>query len=133
MDNYDKKSSTWKDIMYDRICENRRQCGSKCKEELEQHLQSCTNNCRPDFLSYGCQFGNNGRCSHYFIIEDSIDNIDRYNHTLQTFAEEYYDIKSNYDLQLAKKEGRLDEYNQQIDDEYEDYAWNEMRKHLFSW
>ena len=116
-----------------KIYENERECknNEKCKEDLEEHLKKCKNGknaCSQRFVSYECQFKENGRCRHFYEIENAQEIIDFYDENLQDLYDRFYEAEGKYQRELAKKENRLDEYIREMDEEYDDYAFEEGRR-----
>ncbi len=88
-----------------------------CSQELQKHLDKCTGiggsgryKCTENLVSYDCENGENGRCSHYYEIESAkydLAYIECYE-----FDEnmEIEDLESKFQIALAIKEDRLEEY-----------------------
>jgi hypothetical protein len=98
-------------------------CDEKCKEKLQKHLDICTGfngkyKCTRDFVSYDCQFKENGRCSHYYEIEHLSEDLDRYEYYEEEAKSEIGELEYQYERALAVKENRLQEY---LDDLYDDW------------
>jgi len=101
-------------------------CNNTCSQELQKHLDKCTGlggsgryKCTKYFVSYDCENGENGRCSHYYEIEsakDDLAEIECYEF-FENMAIE--DLESKFQIALAKKEDRLEEYL--YDYTYDDY------------
>ena len=109
------------------IEEQKRLCGDECKRILNEHLKIClgfdgTGNykCTDIHPSYYCQFKENGRCSHYYKIEDFMEKLEWYAENIDILAGDYYQLKFRYNKELAKKENRLDEYEREKEEEWDD-------------
>lgn len=111
-------------VIFSLIRDQEALCGAKCKEKLAKHLDECEgdgtgkNKCSKNWICYYCQFKENGRCSHYYEIERANEEIE---------IGEYYEEKDRDDLNqmewrygrlLAIKENRLEEF---LNDLYDDY------------
>lgn len=102
--------------------ENKKLCSEsiECKENLEKHIQSCTCGCTKKFISYYCQFkDDNGRCNHYYEIEDANETIGIIEYNIQNLNDEYYEYESDYEREVAKKQNRLKEYYEELEEEWE--------------
>jgi len=93
-----------------------------CSQELQKHLDVCTGDgsgrykCTKNFVSFDCENGENGRCSHYYEIENAKEDlgyIECIEHEQNIIIAE---LESEYQLALAKKEDRLREYLYDDDD-----------------
>ncbi len=102
------------------IREQRGLCDEKCKEKLQKHLDICIGKykCTSNFVAYDCQFKENGRCSHYYEIEHLLEDLDRYEYSEEEAKSKIADLEYQYERALAVKENRLQEY---IDDLYDDW------------
>jgi len=87
-----------------------------CSQELQKHLDVCTGDrsgrykCTKNFVTYDCENGENGRCSHYYEIESAkydLAGIECYEYEENMAIAE---LESKFQLALAKKEDRLEEY-----------------------
>jgi len=98
----------------------------QCQEKLEEHLKVCdsTYKCSKDFVAYECQFKKNGRCSHYYEIEHIEEDLGDVDYFLDDYKQKYQKLKNEYERQLAMKENRIDEYDQQMDYEWDEYNFN---------
>ena len=114
----------------DKIYENERECknNDKCKQDLEEHLKNCKYGCSQKYVSYECQFKENGRCRHFNEIENTQEIIDFYDGNLEDLYDRFYEARYEYERELAKKENRLDEYNREMEEDYDDYAFEEGRR-----
>lgn len=138
MDEAKNKLETYRDEIYDNKCElldslreQHRLCNSsdKCVQKLDSHLKICGGidgngkyKCEKDYVSYDCQFRENGRCSHYYEIERIEEQLGNYQYDIDEYNSSYIDLQVVYERALAVKENRLKEYQEQIEDEYDD--WN---------
>jgi len=95
-----------------------------CSQELQKHLDVCMGSdgfgrhkCAKNFVAYDCENGENGRCYHYYEIENAkedLEYIECYEYEENIAIAE---LESEYQLALAKKEDRLREYL--YDDDYD--------------
>ena len=138
MDKAKNDLDTYRDEIYDNKCElvkslkeQKRLCegNSDCKKKLDVHISVCDGidgtgkyKCEKNYISYDCQFKENGRCSHHYEIEHIEETLGEYEYNISEYAASYYDLEISYERALARKENRLEEYEQQMDEEYED--WN---------
>ena len=119
-----------------KIKEQKKMCGDECLRELEKHLEICDGGYDKDHPNYGrsyykCEIRSvcyeckkshniekNGRCSHYYEIkhlDEQLENLEEYSDELQ---DQISDLEADYELKLAIKEGRYEQYK---DDLYDDY------------
>ncbi len=94
---------------------------TECAKKLDEHLKIC-DECDENFVAYSCQFKENGVCSHYYEIKHADKQLEKYEYFIHEYDSEYIDLKIEYERALAIKENRLEEYRQQIWDDYDD--WN---------
>lgn len=94
-----------------------------CAQKLKKHLDVCMGfdgtgkyKCTKDYVSYDCQFKENGRCSHYYEIEIAREDLDYYEYYIHEDKIKIMDLEVVYDRALAVKENRLQEYLDDIDD-----------------
>jgi hypothetical protein len=110
----------------DSIYQQKRLCKetSSCSQRLDEHLKVCdsTYKCKKNFVAYECQFKENGRCSHYYEIEELERNLEDYEYDIDQYHETYVDLQVTYERNLAIKEDRYEEYKQQMEDDFDD--WN---------
>lgn len=102
------------------LCES----SSNCPEKLEEHLKVCDSvyKCNKNFVAYECQFKKNGRCSHYYEIKHLDEDLENIEYAIDDYRRKYLDLKDEYERELARKEDRLEEYEQQKEDDWDD--WN---------
>ena len=138
MDRAENDLDTYRDKIYDNKCElvkslkeQKRLCkeNSECEKKLDAHISVCDGidgagkyKCEKNYISYDCQFKENGRCSHHYQIERIEERLDEYQYTTGEYNSKYLELLVLYERALAVKENRLEEYEQQIEDEYDD--WN---------
>lgn len=138
MDEAKNKLEEYRDKIYDNKCElvtslreQQRLCKSsdKCFKKLDEHLKICGGidgngkyKCDENYISYDCQFKENGRCKHYYEIERIEERLGNYQYYDDNYKSSYLDLQVLYERALAVKENRLKEYEQQEEDDYED--WN---------
>ena len=84
----------------------------ECKKEVDKYYNeiysqrfNCKHGCSEKYVSYECRIKNNGRCIHYYEIEEKID---YYDENLEDLYNEYYSIKYDYECALYEKENRLE-------------------------
>jgi hypothetical protein len=110
--------------------EQKKLCKSsdKCVQKLNDHLKICGGidgkyKCEKYHVSYDCQFTKeNGRCSHYYEIKHIEEQLEDYQYVIDEYYSSYLELEISYERALAVKENRLEEYIQQIEDDYEN--WN---------
>ena len=119
-----------------KIKELEEMCGEECRRNLEEHLKICDGGYEKDHPNYGrsyykCEIrsvcyeckkshnsSKNGRCSHYYEIkhlDEQLENLEEYSDYLE---DQISDLEADYELKLAIKEGRYEQYK---DDLYDDY------------
>jgi len=140
MDKAKHELDTYRDEIYDNKCklidslrEQQILCNSsdKCTQKLDAHLKICSGidgngkyKCKKDHVSYDCQFRENGRCSHYYEIEHIEEQLEDYQYVIDEYYSSYLELENSFERALAVKENRLDEYEQQIEDDYEEWNFN---------
>ena len=105
------------------IREQKKLCGEKCEKELQAHLDTCTGlngkyKCTENYVSYDCQFKENGRCSHFYEIKRADEELEQYEYYEYDKKDRLQDLEIEYERALAVKENRLQEY---LDDLYDDW------------
>jgi hypothetical protein len=119
-----------------KIREEKKMCGDECLRELEKHLEICDGGYEKDHPNYGrsyykCEIRSvcyecnkshniekNGRCSHYYEIkhlDEKLENIEEYDEKLQ---DRIIDLEVEYERKLAIKEGRYEQYKEDLYDDY---------------
>ena len=135
MDKVKNNLDTYEDEIYNNKCElldslrkQRMLCKSstECEEKLDAHLNICNGcdgkyKCTKNYISYDCRFKENGRCSHYYEIEHIEERLEDYEYVIHEYNSSYIDLQISYERALADKENRLDEYEQQLEDDWDDY------------
>ena len=129
----------YSDKVFDEQCEYRlkiRQqkelCGDECVRKLDEHLKICEGidgtgkyKCTKDFISYDCKYKiNDGRCSHYYEIEELESDLGDCNETIYDMRTKLYKFEETYNRELAKKENRLEEYDKEMEEEWDDYNFD---------
>jgi queuine/archaeosine tRNA-ribosyltransferase len=77
--------------------------------------------CELDSVCYHCKnynYENDGRCSHYYEIEhldEKLENLCCYSENLKN---RIVDLQVDYEIKLAIKEGRYEEYKNDLYDDY---------------
>lgn len=87
-----------------------------CAEKLQKHLDTCTD-CSSNFVGYYCQFKENGRCSHYYEIQDFQEELEREEYYEDEDKNRLVELEIEYERALAIKEDRLQEYEDAISDD----------------
>lgn len=105
------------------IREQEELCGEECIQRLQKHLDNCEGfngkyKCTKDYVSYDCQFKENGRCGHYYEIERAEEELAHFDYFEHEDKMKIMDLEVSYERALAVKEDRLQEY---LDDLYDDY------------
>jgi hypothetical protein len=104
-----------------KLCSN----SKECSDELYAHIKICdsTYKCTINYVAYECQFKENGRCSHYYKIEHLDQDIGYIEESLDDYQDKCIDLEIMYERALAVKEDRLEEYQRQLDDDWDDYNY----------
>jgi hypothetical protein len=72
-----------------------------------------------------CMKKTDGRCSHYYDIDQIEDEEeDEYQYNIQCDKSELYTLEREYEKALAIKENRLGEYEQEMEDDWDNYNFN---------
>jgi len=118
-----------------KIREQKELCGDECLRKLNEHLKICPEidgtgkyKCTKNYISYDCQFKQNGRCSHYYEIEELQIELGYYDDDIHDMRANFYDYEITYNRELAKKENRLEEYDREREQEWEDYNFDFAQK-----
>ena len=50
-------------------------CGEDCEKKLHEHIEICNSDsrykkCTENYVAYDCRFKENGKCEHYYEIEE---------------------------------------------------------------
>jgi hypothetical protein len=119
----------------DKIHEQKKLCRDECVKKLDEHLKICQGlddngkyKCTKNYISYDCQFKQNGRCSHYYEIEELENELAYYNENIRDMRIDFYDFEVIYNRALAKKENRLEDYDREMEQEWEDYCFDFAQK-----
>jgi hypothetical protein len=94
---------------------------SACAEELKIHLDVCVSEpkCRDNYVAYECRYAHqNGRCSHYYGIKRLEEELEMYEYYIDENRDRIIDLEIDYEVALAKKEGRYEEYKESLYDEF---------------
>ena len=117
--------------LINKIKEQEELCGDECLKNLEEHLKTCDGGYEKDDPNYGKMYykcerssvcyncdlynnENNGRCSHYYDIKylnEQLENLEEYRDDLK---DRILDLEVDYDRKLAIKEGRLEQYDEDL-------------------
>lgn len=64
----------------------------------------------------------NGRCSHYYDIDQVLEEEeDNYEYFIGCKRSELYSLEINYERALAVKENRLEDHEQEMEDDWDEY------------
>lgn len=112
---YEEIKEKYNDKKYDLYNQQdllREQCSiNKCNEVLQMHLDECKYGCTKSDPSMHCEDeDNNGRCSHFYKSKRIEDDIDMIEGTIYDFKERYERSNFEYQYELAKFEGRLEDF-----------------------
>lgn len=120
-----------------KIEEQQKLCGNECLKKLEEHLEICKGGYLENDPNYGkqyykCERGsvcydcgkssnieNNGRCSHFYDIKylgEQLENLEEYSEDLN---DRIIDLQVEYDRKLAIKEGRYEQYKEDLLDYFD--------------
>jgi hypothetical protein len=115
-----------------KIKEQQKLCGDECLKVLEKHLEICKGGYSENYPNYGkpyykceresvCYYcdksgniANNGRCSHFYEIKylgEKLENLEEYSEDLN---DSIIDLQVEYDKKLAIKEGRYEQYKEDL-------------------
>ena len=92
--------------LLDSLREQKRLCKSndECVQKLDAHLKICGGidsvgkyKCEKDFVSYDCQFKENGGCSHYYKIKRIEERLEDYEYVDHSYYETYIDLQISYE------------------------------------
>ena len=107
------------------IREQEQLCGEECIQRLQKHLDKCMGfdgtgkyKCTKDYVSYDCKFKESGRCGHYYEIERAEEELAHFDYFEHEDKMKIMDLEVSYDRALAVKEDRLQEYLDDIYDEF---------------
>ena len=129
-----KKSRNERSKLRNSIQDESRLCNDDCKKKLKEHIELCKSKhicdrvciqhkrcftCNEDYVSYGCRFEENGRCSHYYAIKHYKESLEDYEEQEDEYTDFYLDYKIEYERALAIKEDRYDEYKRIVDDYFD--------------
>jgi len=94
-----------------------------CAEKLQKHLDVCSGlngkyKCTKNYVSYDCQFKENGRCSHYYEIERANEEIERDQYYADEDKDKIESLEVEYERALSVKEDRLEEYLEYLYDDW---------------
>jgi hypothetical protein len=72
-----------------------------------------------------CMKKTGSRCSHYYDFDQIEEEAeDEYQYNIQCDKSELYTLESKYKRALAIKENRLEEYEQEMEDEWDEFNFN---------
>ncbi len=106
-------------------------CNNMCLKWLDQiHICKCGKcyHCREH---EGIDKSDPGRCRHYYEIEEKREDIEWNEECINNVASTYYDIKNHFEREKAKKEKYLQEYEDDLEEEYENLAFQESMNYSF--
>ena len=131
LDNYSDKVFDEQREYRRKIRQQKELCGDECVRKLDEHLKICEGidgtgkyKCTKDFISYDCKYKNNGRCSHYYEIEELESDLGDCNETIYDMRTKLYKLEETYNRELAKKENRIEEYDKEMEEEWDDYNFD---------
>jgi len=107
------------------ISEIKNDCKYYCLKWLDQiHICNCTNcyNCRNND---GIDKFDTGRCRHHYQIEEKLEDISWNETCISEYHSHYYNIKNHFEREKAKKQNYLDEYEMEMEEEYENLSFQE--------
>ena len=69
-------------------------------------MKNCKYGCQQKYVSYECQFKENGKCGYYYEIENTKEILDFYNGNLEDLYDRFYEAEYKYEREResAKKE-----------------------------
>jgi hypothetical protein len=131
-----KKLDDEKNIVYNRIDENNEKiyeiknvCKTTCVKWLDQiHICKC-GKCYACENTEGIDKFDLGRCRHYYEIERLKEENDYEEEIINEYTQKFWEIESRYKRELAKKNKSLNEYEREIDEEYEDWSFTESMRY----
>jgi hypothetical protein len=104
------------------------ECEHECIKWLDQiHICNC-GKCYNCEKNQGIDVIHPGRCFHYYKIEQLEEDIELNQEPIYDMEENYYEIKSKYERELAKKNGNLRQYTEELDEDYENFSYWEVQK-----
>jgi hypothetical protein len=119
--------NTWE--LNEKIYKIKNECNIMCVKWLDQiHICTCKN-CYHCENTDGIDRFDLGRCRHYYEIERIKEDIDYQEEYIDDYTKIYWDIESRYKRELAKKEKSLDEYQQQLDEDFDDWSFEESMRY----
>jgi len=136
VDSLNQKLENIKNIKYNiieelenKIIKLKNDCKYECVKWLDQiHICNCGK-------CYNCENNNGidilhpGRCIHYYKIEEIDEHIEWHTEVIYDVQEEYENLKSIYERELAKKNGYLKDYEEKLDEEYDDWSFLECQRY----
>jgi hypothetical protein len=106
-------------------------CKNMCLKWLDQiHICTCGS------CYYCCNHGgidqsDLGRCRHYYQIEEKREDIYWNEECINNVASTYYDIKNHFEREKAKKEKYLQEYLNDLEEEYDNFSFQESMNYSY--
>lgn len=97
----------------------------ECSDNLDEHIKTCvsTYKCTKSYVAYECKSKDNGKCSHFYMIENLDANIEYIEECIDDYKDKYIDLEITYERALALKEDRLEEYERQSEERFEEYSY----------
>ena len=129
-----KKLDDIKNVVYKRISkidekiyEIKNDCKTICVKWLDQiHICKCAK-CYACENTEGIDRFDLGRCRHYYEIERLKEEYDE--EIIHDYTEKCWEIERRYERELSKKNKALDEYQREMEEEYEDWAFEESKRY----
>jgi len=106
-----------------KIYKIKEECMFHCVKWLDQiHICDCGNcyNCKNN---NGIDINDPGRCKHYYKIQEIEEYIEYNEEDIYNVSERYEELKSHYERENAKKNGYLREYEEDLDDDFENFSF----------
>ena len=88
----------------------------KHSKNLNTLLGQLSVKCNDNYIAYECEFGDNGRCSHYYELKSLEEDLECYESDIHEYEIRIINLEVEYRRALAIKENRLQEYLDSIDD-----------------
>jgi hypothetical protein len=115
-----------------KIKEQKQLCGDQCLKDLQKHLDICDGGyskddpnygkpyykCERESVCYNCDksnnIENNGRCSHFYEIKHLDERLENLEWHSEDLSDQIIDLQVEYDRKLAIKEGRYEQYKEDL-------------------
>ena len=134
MDNIENKLDKYRSLIREELHklyslkeEQKKLCNNskECSDNLDEHIKTCvsTYKCTKSYVAYECKSKDNGKCSHFYMIENLERDIEYIEENLDNYQDTFIELKITYERALAVKEDRLDEYERQSEEELDEYSY----------